>query len=102
MHKSFNLFPIQALSLDVEMKRLRLFIVMFFIVLFLLTGCAGRGQYVPIDKRSLKGWGKLYFTPLGDFPSATTKALTAFYRNKYGLSIEALPNLPLKFSVVNT
>src|SRR4029450_6679446 len=49
-----------------------------------------------------KGWGKLYFIPLGDFPTSTTEDLIAHYQSKYGLSIEARPNLPLKFSVVNT
>jgi predicted Zn-dependent protease len=84
------------------MKRLRLSIVIFFIIPVLLAGCVGRGQYVPVDKRSLKGWGKLYFIPLGDFPTSTTEDLIAHYQSKYGLSIEARPNLPLKFSVVNT
>jgi predicted Zn-dependent protease len=90
-----------SLSWDVEMKRLRFFIVIFFIIL-VFYGCVGRGQYVPIDKRSLKGWGKLYFIPLGDFPSSTTEDLIAHYQSKYGLSIETRPNLALKFSVVNT
>jgi predicted Zn-dependent protease len=83
------------------MKRIRLFIVIFFIIL-VFYGCVGRGQYVPVDKQSLKGWGKLYFIPLGDFPSSTTEDLIVHYQSKYGLSIEARPNLPLKFSVVNT
>jgi predicted Zn-dependent protease len=84
------------------MNRLRLSIVIFFIIPVLLAGCVGRGQYVPVDKRSFKGWGKLYFIPLGDFPTSTTEDLIAHYQSKYGLSIEARPNLPLKFSVVNT
>jgi hypothetical protein len=50
----------------------------------------------------LKGSGKVYFIPLGDFPSSTTEDLIAHYKNKYGLHVETLPNLPLKFSVVDT
>jgi predicted Zn-dependent protease len=50
----------------------------------------------------LKGWGRLYFIPLGGFPSSTAKDLIAHYQSKYGLSIETLPNLPLISSVVDT
>jgi predicted Zn-dependent protease len=85
------------------MKIHKSFPVIFFIIFLLLTvGCAGGGQYVPIDKQSLKGWGKLYFIPLGDFPSSTIRDLIAHYRSKYGLSIETLPNLPLNSSIGDT
>jgi len=83
-------------------KNRKYLVSVIFIILVLLTGCVRRGQYVSIDKQSLKGRGKLYFIPLGDFPSATTEDLIAFYRSKYDLSIETRPNLPLKLSVVNT
>jgi predicted Zn-dependent protease len=85
------------------MKIRRSLLVIFFITFLLLTaGCPARGQYIPIDKQSLKGWGKVYFIPLGDFPSSTTRDLIAHYRSKYGLSIETLPNLTLNSSIVDT
>ena len=76
--------------------------ITYALLLLLTAGCVGRGQYVPIDNQSLKGSGKVYFIPLGDFPSSTTEDLIAHYKIKYGLNVETLPNLPLKFSVVDT
>ncbi|HVI72825.1 MAG TPA: hypothetical protein VM656_15230, partial [Pyrinomonadaceae bacterium] len=59
--------------------------------LFLNMACLRREHYVPIDKNSLKGSGKLYFVPLGIFPATTANDLASFYRNKYGLQAEILP-----------
>lgn len=86
---------------DVDMS-IRSSITFLTILLLLTAACVGRGQYVPIDKQSLKGSGKIYFIPLADFPSSTTEDLIAHYKSKYGLQVETLPNLALKFSVVDT
>jgi predicted Zn-dependent protease len=63
--------------------------------------CFRRPEYVPLNTKSLKGSGKVFFVPLGDFPSSEVERLVTYYRNKYGLSIETLPSLPLDSSVVN-
>ncbi len=39
---------------------------------------------MPHAAARLKGSGKLYFVPFGDFPTATTEALTTYYQGKYG------------------
>jgi predicted Zn-dependent protease len=69
--------------------------------LLLVTGCVGRGEYVPIDKQRLKGSGRIYFVPLGDFPPAVAARLVAHYRDKYGLSIETVPAVPLDPAAIN-
>ena len=70
--------------------------------LFLIFGCACRGAYVPIDKQKLKGSGKIYFVPLGDFSPAKVEVLVAYYRDKYGISVETLPAVPLTPSALNS
>ena len=70
--------------------------------LFLISGCAGRGAYVPIDKQKLRGSGKIYFVPLGDFSPAKVEGLVAYYRDEYGISVGTLPAVPLNPSVVNS
>lgn len=80
-------------------RRLTTALVVIFLVL--IAGC-GRGQYTPIDKQSLRGSGRLYFIPLGDFPLSGVDDLAAVYKEKYGLFIETLPNLSLNPSVVDT
>ena len=70
-------------------------------VLFLNTGCLRREDYVPIDKNSLKGSGKLYFVPLGIFPAKTANDLASFYRNKYGLQAEILPSVPYSSTAID-
>jgi hypothetical protein len=63
MAKSAN-----TLKQDADMKIHRSFPVTFFIIFLLLTvGCAGGGQYVPIAKQSLKGWGGIILYPFGRF-----------------------------------
>ena len=69
-------------------------------VLFLTTACFRRA-YVPVDKNTLKGSGKLYFVPLGIFPAKTANDLASFYRNKYGLQIEILPNVPYSSTAID-
>lgn len=39
---------------------------------------------------------RIYFVPLGDFPSATLEELTNHYKQKYGLAIEILPAATIK------
>jgi len=68
--------------------------------LFLTSGCFRRA-YVPVDKNTLKGSGKLYFVPLGIFPAKTANDLASFYRNKYGLQIEILPNVPYSSTAID-
>jgi predicted Zn-dependent protease len=69
--------------------------------LLLVTSCVGRREYVPIDKQELKGSGKIYFVPLGDFPADAVTKLVAHYRVNYGLSIETVPPVPLDPAAIN-
>jgi predicted Zn-dependent protease len=68
--------------------------------LLLSTGLLSKG-HVPTNNKDLKGSGNLYFVPLGDFPAATVKELASFYRSKYGLRIQILPNVPLTAAAIN-
>ena len=70
-------------------------------VLFLNSGCLRRENYVPIDKKTLKGSGKLYFVPLGIFPAKTANDLASFYRSKYGFQAEILPNVPYSSTAID-
>ena len=70
--------------------------------LLLISGCAGRGAYVPVDKQKLSGSGKIYFVPLEDFSPAKAEALAAYYRDKYGIAVETLPAVPLSPSAVDS
>ena len=70
-------------------------------VLLLNTGCLRREDYVPVDKNSLKGSGKLYLVPLGSFPAKKVNDLASFYRNKYGLPVETLPSVPLSSTAID-
>ena len=63
------------------------------------SACAGRKNYVPLDKRQLRGAGKIYFVPLGDFPASKVENLVAYYRDKFNLNIESLPGVPLNTAV---
>ena len=71
------------------------------------TGCFRKREHVaskkdtPVPKESLKGSGKLYLVPLGDFPTDIADDLTSFYRDKYKLEIETLPSVPLSEVAVN-
>jgi predicted Zn-dependent protease len=65
------------------------------------AGCAGGSRRVTLDARRLKGEGRIYFVPLGDFPPDKVQGLRLYYRQKFGLAIDALARLPLDASVVN-
>lgn len=56
---------------------------------------------VSIPKETLKSSARLYFLPLGDFPSDVVADLAAHYREKYNLEIETLPSVPLSEVAVN-
>jgi predicted Zn-dependent protease len=45
--------------------------------------------------------GRIYFAPLGGFPTAILHELVAYYRDKFGLTIEILPRVEIDGSVVN-
>ncbi|MFY9610718.1 MAG: hypothetical protein WAU45_19170 [Blastocatellia bacterium] len=74
----------------------------FALCLSLTAGCVSGKNYVPIDKSTLRGFGKLYFVPLEDFPLSTIQDLVDHYKDKYGISIEVLPSVPLSPSVLDT
>lgn len=69
--------------------------------LALSTGCLHKRDYIPMSKQSLKGSGKLYLVPLGDFSAETVNDLAFYYRNKYGLLVETLPNVHLAPAAMN-
>ena len=83
------------------MKYSRLIPRVVVILSFLTTGCLRKSNYVPINKQSLKGSGKLYLVPLGEFPKATADELASFYKTKYGISTETLPTVHLPPSTRN-
>ena len=58
--------------------------------------------YVPLSREELKGSGKIYFVPLGDFSTATAEDLAKYYINKYGIAIETLPGVPLDTAAIDT
>jgi predicted Zn-dependent protease len=63
------------------------------------SACTARKNYVPLDKRLLRGTGKIYFVPLGDFPASKAADLVAYYRAKFNLTIETLHGVRLNSSV---
>lgn len=69
--------------------------------LSLHLSCLTKPKYVPLDTRNLKGSGKVYLVPLGDFPLTEVEKLVAYYQSKYGLAIEILPRLSLDMSVMD-
>jgi predicted Zn-dependent protease len=83
------------------MKYFRLSFTWFLIAaLFLLTDGLGLA-HMPLNQDGLTGSGKLYFVPLGDFPAATAGELASFYRKKYGLHIQILPNVQVTQAAIN-
>jgi predicted Zn-dependent protease len=54
-----------------------------------------------MSRDSLKGSGKLYFVPLGDFSAARVKDLASYYQSKYGLLVETLPHVHLPPAAMN-
>jgi predicted Zn-dependent protease len=84
------------------MKHSRLsFAAALIAVLLLNTGCPGLGAYIPTNTESLQGSGKIYFVPFGHFPAATVKELVSFYRSKFGLHIQTLPNVRIAQAALN-
>ena len=59
------------------------------------TGCLRQRERTPISKQKLNGSGKVYLVPLGAFSDATVKHLASYYRDKYGLQVEALAHVVL-------
>ena len=69
--------------------------------LLLINGCARKRDYIPVNKDSLKASGKLYLTPLGEFPLEPVQDLAVFYRKKYNVDVEVLPSVPLSPAAMN-
>lgn len=85
-----------------QMKYFRYsFTPVLIVALLLSTGRLGLGAPILLNQDSLTGSGKLYFVPLGDFPTATARELAAFYRKKYGLEIQILPSVKLTQAAMN-
>lgn len=83
------------------MKWTRLISLFSVAWLLLCLSCVNRPPYLPLDKKTLKGSGKIYFVPLEDFPQSDVEMLTDYYKTKYGLVIETLPSVALTETVVN-
>lgn len=66
-----------------------------------LTGCFRKRNSAPVDKSSLKGSGKLYLVPLGGFSPSIAEELAAYYKTRYGIPAEVLPNVHLGPSTMN-
>ena len=77
-------------------------IVSIALIAVLSIGCVRRQEHIPLTKESLKGSGKLYLIPLGDFPAYAVTDLASYYRNKYGIQIETRPSVPLSPSAINS
>jgi predicted Zn-dependent protease len=79
------------------------------IVTLLLSAACMRKQnnapptsdYIPMNKDSLKSSAKLYLVPLGEFPYEVAEELASFYRSKYGIHVETLPNVPISPGAMN-
>jgi predicted Zn-dependent protease len=79
-----------------------LFIVILAISVASTSACFPQQTYVPVNKESLRGNGKLYLVPLGGFPLSTARGLATFYRDKYGIDAETLPNVHLGPETMNS
>jgi len=71
------------------------------ILSLLTTGCFRKSDYVPISKQDLKGSGKLYLVPLGEFSKLVAEELASYYKTKYGISAETLPTVHIPPSARN-
>lgn len=81
------------------MKYTRSFVTALLLAcLMCASACMWKRNYVPLDKRLLRGTGKIYLVPLGDFPASEVKDLVAYYRSKFNLAVETLPRVPLNAS----
>jgi predicted Zn-dependent protease len=77
-------------------------IAILTLCLLSITGCIARRAYVPVSREELKGSGKIYFVPLGDFSTSAVQDLVNYYKNKYGIAIETLPSVPLEPAAIDT
>jgi predicted Zn-dependent protease len=89
------------MSLLKTMKYPRIFYIALLLVTLFATSCIRKRDYVPIDKKNLRGSGKLYLVPLGKFPKSSADELASFYRAKYGIDAETLPTVHLGPSTIN-
>ena len=71
------------------------------ILSLLTTACFRKSDYVPINKQTLKGSGKLYLVPLGEFSKLAAEELASYYKTKYGISAETLPTVHIPPSARN-
>ncbi len=67
-------------------------------LVLLSVSAAGAGEEAP---RPRWAGGKIYFVPLGNFPETSLEQLEAYFRHKFGLTIERLPALPFERGVVD-
>jgi Zn-dependent protease with chaperone function/predicted Zn-dependent protease len=65
------------------------------------AGAVSRPRATVVAPRTLGGVGRVYFVPVGEFPAASVEHLLAYYREKYGLVIEALAAVPLEAAAVD-
>lgn len=84
------------------MKPSSSYLAILTLCLLSISGCMARRAYTPISREELKGSGKIYFVPLGDFSTATAEDLAKYYKNKYGIAIETLPGVPLDTAAIDT
>lgn len=66
------------------------------------AGCFTPRERTAVPVESLKGRGRVFLVPLGDFPAYKLLELTAYYRSKYGLTVRTLPPVPLDASAFNS
>lgn len=75
--------------------------LLFCLTLISAAGCALPRQRTAVPVGALKGRGKVFFVPLGDFPRFKLHELKAHYRGKYGLSVNLLPPVELDPAAFN-
>jgi predicted Zn-dependent protease len=51
--------------------------------------------------RRPRGYGKVYFVPVADFPPGFVEELRAYYRDRYGLEAQLLPTVALQPSMID-
>lgn len=59
------------------------------------------GQGCPDQVPVVRGGGRIYFVPLGEFPSTTLAQLEAYYKANLALTIEPLPRIELEDAVID-
>jgi predicted Zn-dependent protease len=83
------------------MKFFRALSTLVIVTLLLTFGCLRQKEFVPLEKNTLRGSGKIFFVPMGDFPSDTVADLISHYKAKYGLTIETLSRVPIRPTAIN-